>query len=206
MSIPRTIHRIWIAGSPPMPADMVENGARWAELNPAWTVKLWGGPDFRMRNACLYRNAPAHDALRYRSDLLRLEVLLREGGVYVDADIRPLRPLDELVDGHEAVAAYSPDRWNGKAIVSNAFLGAAPGHPWLERCVRKMSISAHAFRGQPIAMMTGPHHVNRCLERTDEVTLIDTASVYPTTEAALEHAFAFHAWENRKALRMGALA
>jgi mannosyltransferase OCH1-like enzyme len=206
MKIPRIIHRIWIEGSPPMPSAFVANGVRWAALNPGWTVRHWAGPDFRMRNACLYRRAPANDALRYRSDLLRLEILAREGGVYVDADMEPLRPLDELLTGHAAVAAYSPNQWKGERVLSNAFLAAVPGHPWILRCVEKMPLSIQAHRGQFLAMVTGPHHVNRCLRPGDDVHLLEPATLYPTTAAELACAYAFHAWANRARLKREALA
>jgi mannosyltransferase OCH1-like enzyme len=207
MRFPRLLHRIWIEGSPPMPVPFIESGQAWADMNPGWTVRLWGGPDFPMRNACLYRRAPAGDAFRYRSDLLRLEILLRHGGVYVDADMQPLRPLDELLDGapNTAFAAHSPDRWKGQRIISNAFLATVPNHPWMLRCVRKMPISVQAFRGTFTAMMTGPHHVNRCLEPGDDVRVLEPSTVYPTTKAEAESAFAFHAWATRKNLQLEAL-
>jgi len=205
--IPRIIHRIWIEGSPPMPADFIMAGQRWADLNPGWTVRLWGGPDFHMRNACLYRRAPAGDRFRYRSDLLRLEILLRHGGVYVDADMDPLRPLDELFDGaaNTAFAAHSPDRWKGQPILSNAFLAAEPNHPWILRCVRRMPVSVQRFQGAFTAMVTGPHHVNRCLEPGDDVRVLSPETVYPTTAEQAATAFAFHSWANRKGLRLEAL-
>jgi mannosyltransferase OCH1-like enzyme len=201
--IPRIIHRIWITGSPPASADMVRNGALWRELNPGWEVLTWAGPTgMRMKNACLYRRPPAADAHRYRADLLRLELLAVYGGVYADMDITPLRPLADLLPaGATAAAAYSPNLWKGQRVLSNAFMAAVPGHSWIARCVARMSVSVQMFRGQFLAMVTGPHHVNRCLQATDDVTILDTSKVYPTTRAEHSTAAMFHTWEHRAKLR-----
>lgn len=204
--IPKIIHRIWIEGSPPMAPAYIEAGQKWATMNPGWTVKHWSGPPFRMVNSCLYEKAaPPHDRFRFKADLLRLELLLKYGGVYIDADMEPLRPLDSLLDGADAIAGWSPDRWKGKRILSNAFIGAVPGHPWIARCVAKMRLSVQAFQGKFLALMTGPHHVTRCLEAKDRVTTLEPAVLYPRTAEELAAAFTFHAWANRKALTMGAL-
>ena len=200
--IPRLIHRIWIEGSPPASPEMVRHGVRWEELNPGWTVRTWGGPDgFTMTNACLYRRAPWTDGLRYRSDLLRLEILLRFGGLYVDMDVEPLRPIEGLMEGSEAVAAWSPNLWKGKRVLSNAFLAAVPGHPWIQRCVDKMRMSIQTYTGQFTAMVTGPHHVNRCLQKGDHVTILEPPVVYPTRAEELPTAYTFHSWANRAKLK-----
>jgi len=205
MAIPKIIHRIWIQGSPSMPAAFTRNGLRWVQLNPEWQLRHWTLPDFQLANAGLYRHPIASDPHRCRADVLRLEILLRYGGLYVDMDIEPLRPIDELLQGHEAVAAWSPNRWKGERILSNAFLAAVPEHPWIVRCVEKMAVSVELYRGQFLAMVTGPHHVHRCLEPTDQVHLLEPAAVYPTSIAELADAYAFHAWANRAKLTREAL-
>lgn len=200
--IPRVIHRIWIAGSPPAPPVMIRNGRLWRDLNPGWEVRTWSGPEeLRLRNECLYKRAPRADGFRFRADLLRLEILEQVGGLYVDMDVEPLRPVEELLEGEGAVAAWSPNRWKGERVLSNAFMAAEPGHPWIARCVFKMRLSVRTYAGQFLAMVTGPHHVNRCLRPEDGVKVYESRVIYPRTHRELQDAFTFHTWENRQALR-----
>ena len=205
----RTIHRIWIEGSDPMPEEYERNTRLWAEMNPGWRVVTWTKPTFPIVNECLYKRPPphlsAHDRLRYRSDLLRLEILYSFGGLYVDMDVEPLRPIEGLIRGHTAVVAYSPNQWRGKSIITNALIWATPRHDWIKRCVGKMRISVRMFPKAFLARISGPHHVHRCHEPDDEVLVLPAERVYPMTQAQLEIAYTFHTWANRTGLTKEAL-
>lgn len=203
VKIPRVIHRIWIKGSPPASPEAIRNGELWKALNPGWEVRTWSGPEgFRMDNACLYRRAPANDSFRYRADLLRLEILARFGGLYVDMDVEPLKPIEPLLDGAgSALAAWSPNLWKGQRVLSNAIMASVPGHAWVVRCVKMMRVSLQQYHGQFLAMVTGPHHVNRCLRNPgDGVTVLDSSAVYPMNGHEMAEAYTFHSWANRARL------
>lgn len=196
-SIPRLIHRVWVSGSPAMPDGFIANGEAWARLHPGWTVRTWTGPEgFTMRNAAIYDAGPPNDLMRYRADLLRLEVLLIHGGLYVDMDVTPLRCVEPLLHGRAAFAAFSPNTWRGQHVISNAIMAAVPGHAWIARCVDTMPDSVLQHRGSFLAMMTGPHHVNRSLRSWDDVHIAGPEAVYPTTPAGTANAYTHHAWAN----------
>jgi mannosyltransferase OCH1-like enzyme len=192
-----------------MPDEFVNNGEKWQELNPGWRVILWSKPSFPIMNECLYKKANVYapkDQLRFRADLLRLEILYAYGGLYVDADTKPLRPIGDMLDRYRAAAAYSPNAWKGKRILSNAFMWSTPEHEWVRRCILKMRLSVQTYQGAFLAMMTGPHHVTRCLKPGDDVHFLPTEFIYPTTREHVKTAFTFHAWANKTHLKMEALA
>ncbi len=65
-----------------------------------------------------------------RADILRLEILYRHGGVYVDADIDRMRPMDDLIAGRNFVGVcLKPGR------MTNTFIASVPEHPLLERAL-----------------------------------------------------------------------
>lgn len=201
--IPKTIHRIWVRGSPILPDAYARAEERWRELHPEWTIRTWTFPPFVMRNSDAWRDAPPGDALRWRADLLRLELLEVYGGVYVDMDVVPLRPFDSLIRGVTAFAGYSPDLYRGQRIVTNAILGAAPGHPWIKRAVRSVPDSVRAHRGKFTAMVVGPHHVTRALQGDPSVTVHDSGVLYPRTLKERVTAFSFHMWATRNGITEG---
>jgi len=190
-----------------MPQDFVKNGEAWKKLNPTWEVITWTEPTFVIVNECLYKRPPRHlgpvDQLRYRSDLLRLEILHQYGGLYVDTDIEPLRPIESLVAGHDALVAFSPNKWKGHSVATNALMWAVPRHDWIKRCIIKMPMSIRMFPNAFLARITGPHHINRCL--TDDVHVLPAETVFPTTLAQLGSAYTFHSWANRTGLTKEAL-
>jgi mannosyltransferase OCH1-like enzyme len=149
-----------------MPPEFARYSQAWRALHPHWSVVEWDGIESLrpLVNQALYDAAPAGDVHRWRADVVRLELLARYGGVYVDADIEPLRPIDHLVLGNACLLATSANRGpRGEAVVSNAFLAAPPRHPFILRAIRDLPRSAARFQGRPTARVTGPWHLQRVL-------------------------------------------
>jgi hypothetical protein len=117
--IPRVFHMIWL-GQNRRPHQ--NWASRLEELHPKWEVKIWSGDALA---GCPYS---FHD-LRQASNWLRLQLLWRHGGVYLDCDIEPLRNIEPLLAGLDAAVTPMP---NGR--VCNSFLAASPGHPWIGTC------------------------------------------------------------------------
>jgi hypothetical protein len=171
VSIPRTVHRIWI-GDGPEPEWTRPFAATWER--PGWTVRQWSGPEelWPLRNQDLYDRAeeiaPSHVG-QLRADILRYEILLRLGGIYVDVDFECLRPLDGLVEGMRAFAVWSVEgRW-----LANGIMGAEPGHPFLEALVERLPANIEADRRWRPGMISGPEYLTRvwwdCEENVDAV-------------------------------------
>lgn len=101
MYIPKFIHFIWVQGKPPLHYQENING--WRRLNPDYTVMVWSENTF-MRNG-LYGRLPAHmqrlystrQNYAYKSDIMRSQILKEMGGIYLDTDITPLKPLAEVI-------------------------------------------------------------------------------------------------------------
>lgn len=96
--IPKVIHQIWL-GDKEIPSAYREWSRSWRRLHPKWEFVLW--TDDSLSN--FEWASPANRALfgmarNYgeRSDILRLEVLHRFGGVCVDFDFEAIRAFDAL--------------------------------------------------------------------------------------------------------------
>lgn len=95
--IQRALHQIWI-GPKPVPDRERLWCSQMAQMNGTWKHTLHGnelldcyGQDPYIR-AMLDKAAP----WAYVSDRLRILLLRDEGGVYLDADCQPIKPLDSL--------------------------------------------------------------------------------------------------------------
>src|SRR5204863_264320 len=76
-----------------------------------------------------------------RADILRLELLWRYGGVYIDTDFECLKPIDELLEGVEFFTGLLKRAGPSKpARVNNAIFGAGPGHPLLDRALDELRV------------------------------------------------------------------
>src|SRR6478609_278800 len=76
------------------------------------------------------------DKMAAKSDILRYELVWRYGGIYVDSDMEPLRPIGELLNGVNAF--YGDERPDTPC---NAILGCAQGDPFFEHLVKALPAS-----------------------------------------------------------------
>jgi mannosyltransferase OCH1-like enzyme len=194
-AIPRIIHQVWV-GPDPLPEQFVRFQRTWVDHHPGWELRFWTDanlPDDLTR-------PEAYERLRSpveRCDILRLEVLARDGGVYVDCDFECFRPIDELLEGIDFFVAYiGPER------PAHGITGAAPAHPIVVRSLEE--IRPREWFGYD-KEATGPPFFNRILADYPEATIYPSAHFYPTTDEERRGAYAEHhaarSWQGVPELR-----
>jgi len=197
--IPRVFHQIWL-GAEPFPREYERYRRSWTTHHPGWELRVWTEADLpgdlRRREAAERLRAPAE-----RADILRLELLWREGGVYVDTDFECLRSVEPLLEGHDFVIGLAkPGR------VNNAFIAAAAGHPLLDRALDELR--PREFHGYD-KDAAGPAFLDRLLAGAPGVTFLEPELLYPRTPAAREQAYAVHhearSWKDPAGLALDAV-
>lgn len=197
MGIPRKIHRVWLGG--PMPAEFEAYEDAWRALHPGWEVRTWREDDLGwLANAEAFADAPL---LSSKANVARYEIVLREGGLYVDCDIEPLRALDPLLGDVDLVVSEERPGYYG-----NELFAAAPGHPVLAYAVAELPSSHFS---QPLAISperTGPDFWTRCVRRACaelgiQPTVLERDLVYPYAwsqghlrDGPFPEAWAVHHW------------
>lgn len=193
--IPRVFHQVWV-GPDPLPDEYRGYQKTWLQHNPGWELRLWTEDELPTD----LRRPEARERLRAgaeRADILRLEVLWRHGGVYVDTDFECLRPLEPLLDGLEFFTAEI-----GMGRVNNALIGAVAGHPILDQALDELR--PREFHGYDKAA-AGPEFLDTLLRDYPEVTVFPAALFYPETEEDRKSAQAIHhaarTWVDEPGLR-----
>lgn len=135
--IPKTIHQIWV-GPNPFPEKYKAWQKTWQSI-PGWTYKLWTDEDvesFQLINKEIYYKEKNYGA---RADILRLEILYRMGGLYVDTDYECIQPeiFDILHCGYDFYCGISPLDCSG-LLLNNAIIASIPGHPILEAAIKEI--------------------------------------------------------------------
>ncbi|NUQ54079.1 MAG: hypothetical protein HUU19_15490, partial [Phycisphaerales bacterium] len=161
--IPKVIYTADLSESPDRPRLAAWKHA-WQTLHPEWdvvTFTLENRPPILNHDQwqqTLDLSEPAASAARL--NLLRYEVLAREGGVFVDPDRLPLRSLDELVAGVGAfcstIASHGASRPH---MLSPSVLGATRNHPMLWHAIRDLPHSVLVYRG--VWDQSGPGFLTR---------------------------------------------
>lgn len=144
--IPKIIHFIWL-GPNPFPRASVDNVRGWAAKHPDWTLKFWTdrprpNPIPSMQQVSI-RDLPLtlirdclHKSDNYaeKSDLLRLEILYQEGGIYVDHDVKCFKAFDPLNTAYDFYCGIDmPFHSSLPSCIfpTNNLIGAKRGHPIL---------------------------------------------------------------------------
>lgn len=166
MRIPKIIHRIWIEGEEP---DWLQAyGETWADLHPGWIVKTWTDYEvpylFPLEGNTQHLWDHADDYVefghlpQFRADILRYTLLLRFGGVYVDADFEAIRPIDPLVEEVEGpISAWEvEDQW-----MVNGFLGAPPQDEFIKLLIDLLPKSCKTHRGEAPTRQSGPQFLSK---------------------------------------------
>jgi hypothetical protein len=163
VTIPRIIHQTWKSNEVPVPLAQFQ--ARWQELHPEFEYRLWTDEQndafVRAEFPRYYRLYRGFSREIYRADLARCLYLLRFGGVYVDLDVEPLRPLTTfLAECGDCVLGAEPEsharkRRSKPRMACNAIMASVPGHPFWQRMLEEIERRAALPGGEPVAV-TGP--------------------------------------------------
>ena len=187
--IPRILHRV----VPETPNSVAEAWwERFRQLHPDWELRTHRDP-LQADEWPLTRDHwdKCANGAQF-ADLIRLEALITHGGVYVDQDVEPLRPLDPLL----YVPAFAA--WEDERSVPNAVMGAVPDHPAMVACLELMISRLPGDTWQ-----SGPGVLTTILPPRQDVLLLPPGAFYDVhyrdpdrdvrmTEPAMPWTFARH--------------
>lgn len=160
----KIIHRYW-SGSK-IPSAYEEYGKEWERLNPDWKVILWDDSALSYFNNLkpLFDNMYERDANRNGvelhtqiADVFGYAIIDRYGGLYVNCDIQPLKPLSLLQNFDSPWASYENDE-DGR-IVNAAIYSPQPGNEFWSGLLEGIS---ERYFSNPTAEMvetTGPAYL-----------------------------------------------
>jgi mannosyltransferase OCH1-like enzyme len=121
--IPKILNQIWLGGN--IHPDVYTWMQTTWKVNPEFEYRLWHEDRFRAEGIDIHQFDDQNDRHAGRSGGLRLVILERYGGIYLDCDVECLKPLDSLLGLH-AFAAYQ-----GDGHIANSVMGAEPGNEWI---------------------------------------------------------------------------
>lgn len=139
--IPKIIHQIWIGDPNKMPTEFMET---WKM--GGWTYMLWNekaidifGLELRDLYDFFYKQKNYHGA----SDVVRVEVLKRFGGIYIDADTERIEQINDAPFIEASFFAVEANRSRGvkagQTRIANGIIGSVANHPIIEIYAREMA-------------------------------------------------------------------
>ena len=124
--IPKKIHDCWF-GSEKIPDKLKRYMESWEKFCPDYEIIRWSEDNVDLDKYLYTAQAYRHGKWGYIPDIVRLDVLYKYGGVYLDTDVELLKPIDALL-GLEGFCAT--EKW-GIANIGGG-CGVIPHHPMIK--------------------------------------------------------------------------
>jgi mannosyltransferase OCH1-like enzyme len=202
--IPKLIHYCWF-GRGAMSDSNRRCIASWRRLLPDYEVVAWTEDNSDLDNDYC-RDTTARGLWSKVSNHVRLDVLQRHGGLYLDTDVEVVRRFDDLL-GLDCFLGFQLREPNVDWI-NNAVIGARAGHPFLAHCLRTLESVYRLHRRIP----RGPEVVTAALYKAGlrrygrqdlhAVTLLPRECFYPYAwtepfrpECVTPETYCVHHWE-----------
>lgn len=120
--IPRIIHYCWF-GNKPLTKDAKKCIESWKKHCPDYKIIEWNESNYDINKNIYTTKAYQTKKWAFLTDYVRLDVIYRYGGIYLDTDVELLKPLDDLLTN----SAYMGQEEPGKVNTGLGF-GAMPKH------------------------------------------------------------------------------
>lgn len=135
-TIPAVVHQIWVGSEVPLwTAKMWDQWDTFAQ-DDNLTMRRWTDDDLhRTMTARVWETYP-HLPPVVVADLLRVELVHRHGGMYMDSDTVPLKSLSKWTGNRAGWLGQGTPDWDEKHQIwkpyyNNATFGFPAGHPYL---------------------------------------------------------------------------
>lgn len=131
MPIPKVIHYCWF-GKKPVPGRVKKCIESWKRHCPDYRIIRWDETNFDVGENRYIREAYESGKWAFVSDYARLKIVYENGGIYLDTDVKLLRPLDALL-GYEGFMGFQRcgivDGTAFETVATGLGFGASLKHP-----------------------------------------------------------------------------
>jgi len=190
-NIPKKVHQIWFGDDiPELKLFMFTNVASIC-VKHGYDYKLWTNKDRTEANfpkTFEYQEKSIEEGKKVEqnrmaqvSDLCRLEIVHREGGIYLDSNFVIKDDFFRELQEKTATFIGANEDPGLRKYLSNSFFAATPGHPVLTRLLDEKKLKSIDFQSVHLNKTTGPYYLRSGIENAsdDGVVLIDTEKIYP---------------------------
>ena len=172
-TIPKRFIRIWL-GPKPIPALFDKWWGELQEMHPDFELMtIRDGHDIEIPD---YLKDVYSDVNTWSSrvDILSLVALYEYGGLYLDTDMMPLKPMDRLFDSTQPFMGQR----SGKAFEA-AVIGSPKGHYAITELLKELPEYYWARQGRAASVTTGPAFMSTFWFGREDITHYPKETFYP---------------------------
>lgn len=172
--IPKRFIRIgW--DNKPMPPIFERWWREFQAMHPTWEfVTLHDADALQMMPTefvDMWRNCSCYAA---RSDIMRYVAVWKLGGIYVDTDVMPIKPMDVLLNDSKPFAAK-----RSSTSFESAVFGSPAFHPAMADLLKAFPAWYHKYQGRAASVQTGPAFFSSVMFGRSDVRHLPAKTFYP---------------------------
>ena len=163
MPIPKIIHQIWFQGEENIPEHLKVYHKSWIDMNPKYEVKVWDEKSIQevlikfndKETTDMYNN---YVYMIQKIDLAKYVILYIYGGIYIDMDIKCLKPItDEFLGDNDVILSELVYNFFHASlfvcvghnamekIINNGVIMTVPKHPILLYTIEQAKKNKNSF-------------------------------------------------------------
>jgi len=169
-----------------MPEEYQAYIQEWRLIMPDWEIRRWDESNSPMNHTYI-KTAKKHKKWANISNFMRLKVLNDHGGIYLDSDMKILKPLDAFLKDSCFLGFEEGDENLDIFWVNNAIMGSEKRHPFVKICFNTL---LKEFDGSEMPNESSPRLTTRMLkehrglkkygfQQLEDVVLYPTPTFYP---------------------------
>lgn len=175
------IHFIWLGKSesgPDLPSNVQKYIDNCKIVMPDYEIRVWNSNDADFFNCRFAREAYEEGKYAFASDYIRLWVLYHYGGVYLDTDVKILRPLDDLLDNPAFIG------FEQKSLLATSIIGSEKGNPYIKELMEfyekeRFVFGLGQYNNTPNTIVISNLLKKRGLLLNGEIQKMEYLTIYP---------------------------
>ncbi|MBU2896276.1 glycosyltransferase family 32 protein [Vibrio hepatarius] len=199
--IEKKLHFIWIGDETKCPHNCIQT---WQDKNPDYEIKIWGNQELINYGWVLsdWMQEMAKHHPSGIADLMRYEILYREGGITLDADSICLNPLEDWLLQTNEFAAWENEHTHSGTI-ANGTMGSTRNSPFFAQIIKYFMDKEVLIDDLPFKV-TGPAALTKIWQKTTyPLTIYPSHYFYPIHWTGLKYkgngkVFATQLWGTTK--------
>ncbi len=111
----KKIHYCWFGGKK-LPKAVVKCIDTWKKMLPDYEIKEWNEENFDVNSIPFVKEAYESKKWAFVSDYVRIYALYKEGGIYLDTDMKIIKDISKIVD-KDMFLGYEDTGYVGTAVI-----------------------------------------------------------------------------------------
>lgn len=176
--IPKMIHYCWFGGNE-KPDEVKRCIASWKRFLPDWEIHEWNEHNYDVNRYLYTKQAYALQKWAFVSDMARVEILYRYGGIYLDVDVEFVKTLPEEYLSYDGICGFE----HTDTIAPGLLFGITKEHPFMKQLLDEYKEEEFCIHNRgnykTINMRITGVLEQKGLQRNNQFQLIDGIKVFP---------------------------